>query len=159
MKNVFIAIGLVLALTACGAKEKTGHEGHDMAMAEDGTPIDKAEKEVLAVHDEVMPRIDNVMKLKKELNGKLTALDSIQGTPTETVRIDEQKAQLRQLVRHLTEADSLMMDWMGQYHGDTLKKLPEADALRYLAEQKQLINNAKAKINQSIQQAQTYLKQ
>ncbi|RYF73149.1 MAG: viral A-type inclusion protein [Cytophagaceae bacterium] len=159
MRNIVIAIGLVLALTACGTKEKSGHEGHDMAMSEDGTPIDKAEKEVLEVHDEVMPRIDNVMKLKKELNGKLTALDSMQGTPTETVRIDEQKAQVRQLVRHLTEADSLMMDWMGQYNGDTLKKLPEADALRYLAEQKQLINNAKAKINQSIQQAQTYLKQ
>ena len=34
-----------------------------------------------------------------------------------------------------------------------------ADALRYLTEQKQLINNAKTKINQSIEQAQTYLRQ
>ncbi|MEZ0486493.1 viral A-type inclusion protein [Fibrella aquatica] len=159
MRKIGIALGLAVVLTACGTKEKTGHEGHDMAMTEAGTTVEKAEKDVFAVHDEVMPSIDDVMKLKKELNGKLTALDSMQGTPTETVRIDEQKAQVRQLVRRLTEADSLMMDWMGNYKGDTLKKLPEADALRYLAEQKQLINNAKAKINQSIEQAQTYLKQ
>ena len=130
-----------------------------MTTAKAGTSIDKAEQDVMAVHDEVMPRIDNIMKLKKELNGKLTALDSMQGTPGETVRIDEQKAQVRQLVRHLTEADSLMMDWMSRYNGDTLKKLTEADALRYLAQQKQLINNAKTKINQSIGQSQAYLKQ
>lgn len=159
MKYIIPAIALALALTACGTKEKTGHEGHDMSMSEASTPIDKAEKEVFAIHDEVMPSIDDIMKLKKELNGKLSALDSMQGTPSETVRVDEQKAQVRQLVRHLTEADSLMMNWMGRYNGDTLKKLPEADALRYLAEQKQLINDAKAKINQSIGQAQTYLKQ
>lgn len=157
MKTILPTIGLLLALTACGTSEKNGHEGHEMAEA--GTPIDKAEKDVLAVHDEVMPRIDNIMKLKKQLNGKLTALDSMRGTPTETVRVYEQKAQVRQLVRRLTEADSLMMDWMSRYNGDTLKKLPEADALRYLAEQKQLINNAKTKINQSIEQAQTYLRQ
>ncbi len=159
MKTKLPIIGLVVALTACGTNEKSGHEGHDMATADAGTPVEKAEKQVLDMHDEVMPRIDDIMKLKKELNGKLTALDSMQGTPTETVRVDEQKAQVRQLVRHLTEADSLMMSWMSLYKGDTLKKLPEADALRYLAGQKQLIDNAKSKINQSIEQAQTYLKQ
>ncbi len=63
------------------------------------------------------------------------------------------------LVRRLTEADSLMMGWMSHYKGDTLKKLSESDALRYLDEQKQQINNAKAKINQSIEQAQAYLNQ
>lgn len=159
MKYAVVTIGLVVALAACGTNEKSGHEGHDMTTAKAGTSIDKAEQDVMAVHDEVMPRIDNIMKLKKELNGKLTALDSMQGTPGETVRIDEQKAQVRQLVRHLTEADSLMMDWMSRYNGDTLKKLTEADALRYLAQQKQLINNAKTKINQSIGQSQAYLKQ
>lgn len=159
MKYAVVTIGLVVALAACGTNEKSGHEGHDMTTAKAGTSIDKAEQDMMAVHDEVMPRIDNIMKLKKELNGKLTALDSMQGTPGETVRIDEQKAQVRQLVRHLTEADSLMMDWMSRYNGDTLKKLTEADALRYLAQQKQLINNAKTKINQSIGQSQAYLKQ
>ncbi|MEZ0539847.1 viral A-type inclusion protein [Fibrella arboris] len=159
MKQVILITSLIATLMACGTKEKSGHEGHDMAMDEANTPIGKAEKEVMDAHDEVMPRIDNIMKLKKELNGKLTALDSMQGTPTETVRVDEQKAQVRLLVRRLTEADSSMMSWMDQYNGDTLKKLPEADALRYLAEQKKLINDAKSKINQSIKQAQTYLKQ
>lgn len=159
MKYAVVTIGLVVALAACGTNEKSGHESRDMTTAKAGTSIDKAEQDVMAVHDEVMPRIDNIMKLKKELNGKLTALDSMQGTPGETVRIDEQKAQVRQLVRHLTEADSLMMDWMSRYNGDTLKKLTEADALRYLAQQKQLINNAKTKINQSIGQSQAYLKQ
>lgn len=161
MKNIFPTVGLMLALSACGSKDKSAHEGHNMAMTDTGagTSVDKAEKEVFTIHDDVMPRMDDVMLLKKQLNGRLSALDSMQGTPTETVRVDEQKAQVRQLVSRLTESNSLMMDWMSSYNSDTLKKLPEADALRYLAEQKQLINNAKSKINQSIGQAQAYLKQ
>ncbi len=100
MKSSISTIGLLLALTACGNNEKSGHEGHEghnMAMTEAGTPIEKAEKDVLAVHDEVMPRISDIMKLKKQLNTKLTAMDSTQGTPTQTVRLDEEKAQVRQL--------------------------------------------------------------
>ena len=159
MTKLLYVFGVSLTLAACGGNETKGHEGHDMATTETGTSVEKAEKDLFAVHDEVMPRNDDIMKLKKELNGKLAALDSMQGTPTETVRADEQKAQMRRLVSRLTEADSLMMNWMANYQSDTLKKLPEADGLRYLAEQKGLIDNAKTKINQSIGQAKSYLHQ
>lgn len=154
MKKQLISLSFLVALLACGPADKTTADTSGAAS------LEKAEKAVFAVHDEAMPRIDEVMKLKKALNGKLTALDTIPAlTPAQILRADEQKAQMRQLVTRLTQADSLMMDWMANYNGDTLKKLPEAEALRYLTDQQQRITHAKNKINQSIDQAKTYLRQ
>jgi hypothetical protein len=154
MKHYLLPIALTALLTACDSTSSDKTEASGQAVS-----IEELEKGVFATHDEVMPRIGDIMKLKKELNGKLSALDSLQGSPGEVVRVDEQKAQAQLLVRRLTEADSLMMDWMHRYNSDTLKVLSEAEAARYLGDQQQRINDVKSKINQSIADAQTYLKQ
>lgn len=155
MKIPHYPIALALLTLACGPSGSDKKEGTEQAAS-----VEQLEKDVFAVHDEVMPRISEIMKLKKDLNGKLVTLDSLkQASPSEAVRIDEQKEQGRLIVRHLTEADSLMMDWMHRYNGDTLKALPEADAVRYLNSQKEIINDVKKKINQSVGDAQSYLKQ
>ena len=153
MKNLFYTITFALAVLACGPAKTTD----DTATKTEGNPLDKAETAVMAVHDEVMPQVETMLKLKKQINARVMKLDSLEATPTERVRADEEQAQGRLIVRRLTEADSLMMDWMSQYKGDTLKKLPEADALRYLDGQQKKVDDVKAKINQSIEQAKTYL--
>ena len=50
-----------------------------------------------------------------------------------------------------------MMDWMAQYNGDTLEKLPSDEALRYLNAQKDQITDVKTKVNSSIEQARQFL--
>ncbi len=158
MKNIVFSLALLLTVWACGPAEKKAEAAVEQATGTEAS-VEQAEKAVFAVHDEAMPRIDEVMKLKKALNGQLVALDSVAATanPTQALRADEQKAQVRQLVTRLTEADSLMMDWMANYNGDTLKKIPQAEAIRYLNDQKQRITDAKNKIDQSISQANAYL--
>ncbi|MEZ0610605.1 viral A-type inclusion protein [Fibrella sp. WM1] len=155
MKISHYPIALALLMLACGPSTSDKNEGNEQTAS-----VEQLEKDVFAVHDDVMPRISDIMKLKKELNGKLASLDSLQqASPSEAVRIDEQKEQGRLIVRRLTEADSLMRDWMHHYNSDTLKALPEADAVRYLNSQKEIINDVKKKINQSVGDAQAYLKQ
>jgi hypothetical protein len=154
MKINILFLASLLLFAACNSTSSTQTESNAQ-----GPSVEQLEKNVMAVHDEVMPRISDIMKLKKELTGKLVALDSIQGSPGETVRLDEQKAQGRLLVRRLTEADSLMMDWMHNYSNDSVQNRPQAEAARYLNAQQQLINDVKVKINQSITDAKTYLKQ
>lgn len=155
MKIFHYPAALALLMMACGPSESDKKEG-----SEPSASVEQLEKEVFAIHDEVMPRISDIMKLKKGLTGKLATLDSLQRvSPSEAVRLDEQKEQGRLLSRRLTEADSLMMDWMHRYNGDTLKALPEADAVRYLTSQKEIINDVKKKINQSVGDAQAYLNQ
>ena len=153
MKNFLCSAVLAFSVFACGPAPKTDE------TKVVGSPLDKAEMAVMAVHDEVMPRVDDMMKLKKQISARVAKLDSLESTPTERVRADEEQAQGRLIVRRLTEADSLMFAWMSQYRGDTLKKLPEAEALRYLDGQQKKVDDVKSKVNQSIQEAKAYLNQ
>lgn len=143
---VFVAAGLVVGglFSSCQSSEDAVRE---------------AENEVFAIHDEVMPKIDDIMKLKKQLNQRVASIDSLKGTESAaaTLRSDEEKEQAMRIRRDLTNADSLMMTWMNRYNGDTLAKLSSEDALRYLSEQKDQINDVKVKINSSIEQARTFL--
>ncbi|GAB3805869.1 hypothetical protein GCM10028819_40050 [Spirosoma humi] len=121
--------------------------------------VKETENEVFAIHDEVMPKIDDIMKLRKQLKIRITSLDSLKasGSAAATLRTDEEKEQASRLHRNLDVADSLMMDWMSRYNGDTLTKLSSDDALRYLNGQKDQITDVKTKVNTSIEQARQFL--
>lgn len=121
--------------------------------------VKQAENGVFAIHDEVMPKIDDVMKLRKQLNQRISAADSASavGSAAGALRTDEEKDQARLLSRNLTNADSLMMNWMSRYNGDTLAKLSPDDALRYLSDQKDQITDVKTKLNTSIDEARQFL--
>lgn len=129
------------------------------ACQSDEEAVKKAENDVFALHDEVMPKTDDVMKLRKQLNKRIASLDSAQasGSAAGTLRADEEKEQARLLVRNLSDADSLMMNWMDRYNGDTLAKLSTDDALRYLSDQKDKITDVKSKLTTSIDQAREFL--
>ena len=121
--------------------------------------VKETENEVFAIHDEVMPKIDDIMKLRKQLKNRITSLDSLKasGSAAATLRTDEEKEQASRLHRNLDVADSVMMDWMSRYNSDTLAKLSSDDALRYLNGQKDQITDVKTKVNTSIEQARQFL--
>lgn len=123
------------------------------------TPLKKRRTRCFAIHDEIMPKIDDVMKLKKQLTQRITSLDSLKaaGSATATLRVDEEKEQAMRLSRNLVVADSLMMNWMNTYNGDTLAKLSSEKALGYLAAQKDQITDVKTKFKTSIDQAKQFL--
>jgi|SRR5919202_408898 hypothetical protein len=125
----------------------------------DEETIKQAENEVFALHDEVMPKMDDLMKLRKQLNQQISLIDSLKatGSAAATLRSDEEKEQAIRLRRNLNEADSLMYYWMDHYVGDTLAKLSTDEALRYLADQKEKITDVKTKYNSSIEQAREFL--
>lgn len=129
------------------------------ACQSDEAAVKRAENDVFAIHDEVMPKISDILKLRKQLNQRIASLDSAtaNGSASGTLRTDEEKEQARLLSRNLTNADSLMMNWMSRYNGDTLTKLSPDDALRYLSDQKDKITDVKTKLNTSIDQARQFL--
>lgn len=129
------------------------------ACHSDDDKVKEAENDVFTIHDEVMPKIDDIMKLRKQLKIRITSLDSLKanGSASTTLRTDEEKEQASRLHRDLDVADSLMMDWMSKYNGDTLAKLPADEALRYLDGQRNQIIDVKTKVNTSIEQARQFL--
>ena len=121
--------------------------------------VKEAENDVFAIHDEVMPKVGKIMKLQKQLKQRISSLDSLKetGSAAATLRISEDREQASRLSQNLRVADSLMMNWMGGYNGDTLAKLSSEEALNYLAAQNDQITDVKTKVNTSIDQASQFL--
>ena len=122
--------------------------------------VKKAENEVFAVHDEIMPKVmGDLVTLKKQLNQRVASLDSLKAeeSAAATLRTSEEKEQAIRLIHDLTLADSLMSNWMAQYSNDTIEKIPSGEALNYLAAQKDQITDVKTKVNSSIEQARQFL--
>ncbi len=121
--------------------------------------VKEAEENVFAIHDDVMGKMGDIMKLKKQLGQRVAAIDSISqaGSAAGTIQADEERAQAMRLRKNLTDADSVMMAWMSGYNGDTLSKLQTDGAMKYLSDQKDQIDDVKTKVNSSIEQARTFL--
>jgi predicted transglutaminase-like cysteine proteinase len=129
-----------------------------VACNQDQEKVKELETEVLSIHDEVMPKMDDIMRYKKALSAKITQLDSLQqeGVSSNTLAQERQKAY--ELTQQLSLADSLMMEWMYRYQGDSAKALAPAEALSYFNQEKEKINRVKEQTNRSIQETEEFLK-
>ena len=145
---------------ACQSKpssETTTHEAME-STAQTVTkpqPVASLEKQILAVHDSVMPAMSDLIKLKKEVIQQLTELDK----QAVSANVRQRKQQGMAVKTALDHADQSMMNWMHQYNGDTLAKLNEQQALAYLKDQQQRVSAMSQLMRKSITDAQAYLKQ
>jgi hypothetical protein len=99
--------------------------------------------EVMAIHDEVMPKMDQIMSLK-------SSLDSI-------AKVSPDSLKARQLYVALDSADIKMMDWMENYDSESVKGKPESEVMKYLADEKTKISDVKTLTNKSIEEAKAFL--
>lgn len=95
-------------------------------------------REVMAIHDEVMPEIAKLQDIKRELKGYADSLN-----------IDK----IRMAASEIVQADDAMMNWMSNF------KLPEgkSDAEAYLKNEKVKIQDVADKINSAKATAQKIL--
>lgn len=109
MKNIILFLCLVGLITSC--KEKS-----------------TLEKEVMAIHDEVMPRLGELNKDKKGLQSIL------KNTTDESVKIT-----LKNAVTALEKADDGMMEWMAEW------KLPSEEPARKAYLEKEMVRITRVK--------------
>ena len=117
----------------------------------DKAEIEKMEADVMAIHDEIMPKMGEIMELKAKLAEKLSKSDS---TKAEYLA---QKKMSDSLTNMLTDADNSMMDWMEGYDSDSLKTLNKDGAKTYLSNQKSKIEAVKKLTQANIEAAKAYL--
>ena len=94
---------LVLSLAACTSKPDH-HRASDAAPSDD--PNQALYNEVMAVHDEAMPQMDVLYRMKVALQ------DRIAQTATMT---DEEKKALEKRIAALDSTNNLMMVWMREF--------------------------------------------
>jgi hypothetical protein len=128
MKKLGLVFGLAIALTACSdPRQKL---------------VDALDKEVMAVHDEVMPKMSKVLAYKKEINQKIEACQT-----------QACKDSLQKISYLLTRADEDMMQWMRAFERPV--GLDSAEA--YYKSQKDAVINVRAEVEEGINAAEKVL--
>ncbi|MFN0035075.1 MAG: hypothetical protein ACKVUS_08415 [Saprospiraceae bacterium] len=113
-----------LLVTACGNKNKQ---------------IEALDKETMVVHDEAMKDMADMNRVARELKQTLTVATM---TP-------EQSAVYTDVLTAIGKAENEMMDWMKNYKSPD--GMPDAYAIKYLQEQKALIEKNRSDIRAALE--------
>lgn len=137
MKKVYFLAVLSLLIWSCGG----------------GFNPEAEKNKILDVHDEVMPKIGEVMNLKKKVLDKVGTLSDDQ---------PEMAQELRTLAKELDDANSGMMSWMRDWSKNSSEylnmKAGTDEQVAYLTEEMKRVTEVKEAINSSIQKAKEALK-
>jgi hypothetical protein len=104
-------------------------------------------EQVMAVHDEVMPKMDDLYKLKRELQ----QLQS----DSKAVPADQRKA-LEDAIINIDSASEGMMVWMREF--DPPKGIAEADLRKYLEDQMEKVKKVKEDILEALKSGNEFKK-
>ena len=118
-------------------------------------PLIEANKEmraqIIGVHDEVMPKIGQLMSLEKKALAQADSLFAQDSTASTEIEA------MRSLARQLNQAHEGMFVWMRQYSLEEEGKTPE-EIKTYLDEQLVKVNQVNADIKAAMEQAASKLK-
>lgn len=109
------------------------------------------------MHDEVMPKLDEIMSLKAQLSKRIQHADSLQNEGISGNSIAEDRMKSVDMNQKLNQSDKMMMDWMNNYRGDSAKKLKPQEAVLYFETEKKKMTDIKEFTLKSIQEAKTFL--
>ena len=107
--------------------------------------------QIIGVHDEVMPKIGQLMSLEKKALAQADSLFTQDSTATTDIEA------MRSLAGQLNQAHEGMFVWMRQYSLDEEGKTPE-ELKTYLDEQLVKVNQVNADIKAALEQAALKLK-
>lgn len=134
MKKLYVVFFFALAISACSDKEK---EEKDSLM-----------DQVMAAHDEVMPKMGDLRRMSKELSEKA---DSLSGLGDSTY--SDQIQQLRNTADKIEAANESMMEWMRQFEMPD-NEAPVREVLVYLREQKEKIDKVREDMLKSLEEGE-----
>jgi hypothetical protein len=134
---LYLLLASFLAINSCGPKGPTENE--------------KLRAEVIAVHDEVMPKMGQLKSLGRK------ALDKAEALQNETEVDSSAVEQYRLLANDLNKAYDAMFEWMRQYE-PTDGELSKEDIKVYLENQMVLVTEVNKEIKEALDKADQLLK-
>lgn len=127
-KSLFVAIAITACLYGCGQQQNENEELH---------------RQVIAIHDEVMPVMGKVKSLQENLSENAREL-----MMEDSLMHQEKIRSLQTAVLELDEAYENMFVWMRQFQTD-YEQMQQDEANLYLREQKEKVE----KVNTDIKEA------
>jgi hypothetical protein len=149
MNKILINLVLMIALIAWGCKEKKQDENHDHHNHEatDDTELSEnaiLDREVMKIHDEVMPKIDAIIRKKEELKNKIATTPKMPA---------EEKQRIEALIVKLDSAGDGMMVWMRNYNPPPDSQ-GEEKAREYLENEMEKIKKVRQDMVQALEEAE-----
>ena len=146
MRNLYFLVCLIAFVTSC----KPGSSSDKETMAETPSEIQALENQVMAVHDEVMPKMKDI----NDLSAKLRAAKA-------NIKEDEygkkqSPAGLEEVQGALKLAEQGMWDWMKSF-SDTKATLKEDQLKGFYEKELEKINKVKADMLSAMEKAQVWL--
>lgn len=143
MKKKYFLIPLIL-LTAIACSQKKQQEN-----AESREKRQQLYEDVMAVHDEAMPYMQDIRNYKNTIAKKI---DSISKSGA---NVSEANA-LNRLAGELDAADKAMMNWMHSF-GEGYAQMDDSTAVAYLEDQKARATAVKKEMEAALQKAKEAL--
>jgi hypothetical protein len=139
MQNIpsAICIGILIILSGCGQKS------NDKEHREDESGNKALYDEVMNVHDEVMPKMNDIYKLKEELKKRLANSPDIS---------EEKRQHIQNTILRLDSANESMMVWMRNFN-PIPDSLGEEKAREYLEQEKEKVGKVKKDVLKAIDDA------
>jgi len=140
--KLFFAILLAAGFTlGCGPSKAQKEQKQQEDLA----------KEVLEIHDEVMPEMETISKYRRQIKEKLNIW-----TADVTVDHSAKIAEATAVINELETADKNMMDWMHTYNGG--QGLYDHTAIiSYLETEKVKITDVKSQTDLALESAKKFL--
>ena len=141
----FLFAFFFLMLAACGKTgDKSGHLHHVIdSLTQNANRA--LYDQVQDIHDEVMPRMEDLYNLKKELQEKIAKTPGM---------VAERKKELEDMIFHLDSASNAMMDWMHNFN-----PLPDSTdqekAREYLETEMEGIKKVRDLTNETLEKAKS----
>ncbi|MEO1448081.1 MAG: hypothetical protein AAFV07_01050 [Bacteroidota bacterium] len=112
-------------------------------------PVKLLQDEVIAVHDEVMPQMGTMVKMKKALQARADGMIAQEADSTALTSIYE-------AIANLEQADREMMQWMRDFSPPSAE-MEQEKALAYLRDEMTKITAVKEKSFAGLEQAKSIL--
>jgi len=142
-----------LMLFACTGNQ----QNHDHHTATGNAQVDSLKAQVMAVHDSVMPKMDDIMAYRMATQRRIKQLDSLSKI-NKAGNNQMQQQQLDSLLYQLDTADEAMMQWMQQFDGQ-MKAKTGSEKIVYLQNEKVRIDSVRNLMLGSIDRARKLLNQ
>lgn len=143
-----LALFFIMSCTKSGDHSSMNH---DSDQTQEEGPNQALYNQMMDVHDEVMPRMDEIMKLKRELQ------EQIANSPDMVI---ERKQELENVISNLDSASNSMMSWMHRIHefNPLADSVDQEKAREYLESEMEEIRKVKELISESIEKAKSEAK-
>jgi len=137
---------LLLVLVSCGKQQDHVHHNDEN---EGDDPNRALYDQVMTIHDEVMPKMEDIYKLKKDL------ADKIANTPA---MVEEKKKALEAMMTRLDSANNAMMDWMHEFN-PLPDSVDQEKAREYLENEMEKIKKVRDLTAESLEKAKQIMKE